>query len=344
MTLHGDSVAFGRIGSLAVDSSGTLYVGDELAQQILMFDSSGRLLRTLGGKGNGPGEFRSLGSIAWTGNALAALDLSNRRVTFFGTERGDVSTQPWPADAGRPFRLYGAGRTVYAAAKHPRSRQMFSSAAEAAREFRQPGVRYFAITRGSAAHPFLAVEDTAVERQGFDCDGPDHTIETFPEPLFGRDGPLRAFRNPRELAVASRTAYHVDLIDVDSGDTTGVIEREYAPRPVTDEVWELASREFRERERVAGPLDCGPASMRPESLPVIRSMIADERGRLWIEAATPEGFAIAVIDAEGRMLGEAPLPTRDVRVPLYARGGRLYVVTRDDLDVQSIQVFDTGIR
>jgi sugar lactone lactonase YvrE len=73
-------------------------------------------------------------------------------------------------------------------------------------------------------------------------------------------------------------------------------------------------------------------------------MIADERGRLWIEAATPEGFAIAVIDAEGRMLGEAPLPTRDVRVPLYARGGRLYVVTRDDLDVQSIQVFDTGIR
>jgi sugar lactone lactonase YvrE len=76
---------------------------------------------------------------------------------------------------------------------------------------------------------------------------------------------------------------------------------------------------------------------------VIRSIIADERGRLWIEAATPQGFAIAVIDAEGRMLGEVPLPTRDARVPLYARGGRLYLVTRDTLDVQSIQVYDTGL-
>jgi hypothetical protein len=207
MTLPGDRVAFGRIGSIAADSGGTLYVGDELAQQILVFDSSGGLLRTLGGKGNGPGEFRSLGSIAWTGDALAALDRSNRRVTYFGAERGDVSTRRWPADAGRPFRLYGAGRTVYAAAKYPRSRQMFSSAAEAARVFRQPGVRYFAITRDSAAHPFLAVEDTVAERQAFDCDGADHTIVTFPEPLFGRDGPLS--RLPESARDGRGVAYRV---------------------------------------------------------------------------------------------------------------------------------------
>ena len=339
-TIAGDEAAFGRVGGVLADGDGSIYVSDELAQEIRVFDSTGRPLRTLGARGDGPGEFRGLGAMAWSGDELAALDLRQRRVTIFDLERDTIGTQNWPSAGGMPFRLYPAGSEVYAAGTFQHSQQGFSSAAEAAREFREPAVRYFSFPEAGATPSFLAIADSVVEPHGFDCDGErNHTIELFSEPLFGRAEPLRAFTGPGQLAVASRVNYRIDLIDVSSGDTARTIQRDYPRRLVTDAAWERATRDMRERERVSGPLDCGPDGVRPDSLPPIRSVIADESGRLWIEAATPDGFAITVVDSVGRMLGEAPLPPRDDRVPLYARNERLYLVSVDDLGVQSIHIF-----
>jgi hypothetical protein len=339
-TIRGDEVEFGRIGSVLADSVGNIYVGDELAQEILVFDSAGRRLRTIGARGDGPGEFQGLSAMAWSGDQLAALDRRHRRVTFFDLESDTVATQNWPSAGGMPQRLYTAGREMYAAGTFARSPQEFSSAVEAARAFRAPAVRYFSFPEAEAPPSFLAIADSALGPRGFDCDGArNHTIELFSEPLFGRAAPLRAFTVHRQMAAASRVTYRIDLIDVDSGDTVRTIERDYPRRLVTDALWERATRDLRERERVSGPLDCGPDVVRPDSLPPIRSVIADESGRLWIEAATPDGFAITVVDSVGRMLGEAPLPPRDDRVPLYARNERLCLVSVDDLGVQSIHIF-----
>jgi hypothetical protein len=68
---------------------------------------------------------------------------------------------------------------------------------------------------------------------------------------------------------------------------------------------------------------------------------ADEAGRLWVESTGPDGvgFLLGLIDSDGRLLGEGPMPDRDERVTPFARGDRLYVVTRDSLDVQGVQVY-----
>ena len=46
---------FGRVNSIAVDDSGTLYVLDSQADEIRAFGSDGTFLRTLGRRGEGPG-------------------------------------------------------------------------------------------------------------------------------------------------------------------------------------------------------------------------------------------------------------------------------------------------
>ena len=49
---------FGRVQKVAFDGAGQLYVFDRQVLHIHVVDGSGRLLRTLGGQGDGPGEFR----------------------------------------------------------------------------------------------------------------------------------------------------------------------------------------------------------------------------------------------------------------------------------------------
>ena len=71
---------------------------------------------------------------------------------------------------------------------------------------------------------------------------------------------------------------------------------------------------------------------------MIRAIATDERGTVWVEAHGPAGVMLAAIDSAGHLLGEAPLPERDPRVPLHVRGGRIYLIEADGLGVQSIVV------
>ena len=55
---------FGYVRKVAFDGAGRLYVFDQQAANILVVDRSGMLLRTMGGPGEGPGEFRDALSFA----------------------------------------------------------------------------------------------------------------------------------------------------------------------------------------------------------------------------------------------------------------------------------------
>lgn len=146
------------------------------------------------------------------------------------------------------------------------------------------------------------------------------------------------------LARAEETAYRIDLVEAESGRTVRSIERDHPPSPVTDEDWARATREFREVElRREGALGCDIDGMRPEFHPVLRTVISDDSGRLWVEATAPDGIAGAIIDASGRLLGEAPSPKRDGRVIPYARGNLLYVVTMDQDELQSVRVYEARL-
>ena len=52
-----DDVQFGDISGVEVDGDGNVYVADKLAQQILIFRADGSSAGSIGGPGQGPGEF-----------------------------------------------------------------------------------------------------------------------------------------------------------------------------------------------------------------------------------------------------------------------------------------------
>src|SRR5688572_29611828 len=65
---------FARITGVITDVEGNIYVADSRTFNIRVFDEGGRLLRTIGRKGGGPGEFESLQSIGWLGDSLVTMD------------------------------------------------------------------------------------------------------------------------------------------------------------------------------------------------------------------------------------------------------------------------------
>jgi hypothetical protein len=58
-SLEDENYSFYRIGGIAVDSQGNLFVVDSGNQRIQKFDKDGNYLQTIGRKGQGPGEFMS---------------------------------------------------------------------------------------------------------------------------------------------------------------------------------------------------------------------------------------------------------------------------------------------
>jgi len=83
---QGDS-ALDQIRQFVVDDAGTIYVLDQQAAQVKVFDASGKYLRTIGRKGQGPGELEypmTMSLNERTGEL--AVHLQSRGIVFFKTD------------------------------------------------------------------------------------------------------------------------------------------------------------------------------------------------------------------------------------------------------------------
>ncbi len=90
---------FGRISSIAVNDNRDLYVLDERAQHVRVFDSAGAYVETLGRRGEGPGEFGYAEAIALLPDGrLVVRDSRNHRISVFGP--GPGQSDQWGFDAG----------------------------------------------------------------------------------------------------------------------------------------------------------------------------------------------------------------------------------------------------
>jgi hypothetical protein len=88
-----DTVTFGRIQHIAVASDNRLFVFDAQGPSFKLFDSSGALVRFVGRKGAGPGEFEQVTGIGMLPNGrLAMWDASHGRVNIY-TSEGEFSAQ-----------------------------------------------------------------------------------------------------------------------------------------------------------------------------------------------------------------------------------------------------------
>lgn len=266
------------------------------------------------------------------------------RLTIWDAQ-GRVSTRPWPGDQlPDNTTLFSGGDRLYGTAMLS-SYGVFSFG-DAPQQRPDPVPQL--VSFGPEGSAFLPISDPQAYRlrvDGQDCLG-GGAIHPFERPL-SDGGPFIAFLPDGEMARSRSDSFHVEIVNIQTGTVVRTYRRDVRPRALTDEVWE-ADRwvdDARMIEREFGKLtgmDGGPCTIleRPASEPVIRSMVSDEQGRLWVESTTTRGTTLTAIGLRGELLGEVMMPTRDRRIAPYIRGDNLYLTTIDSLDVQSIEVFD----
>jgi hypothetical protein len=341
------------VASILVDADGSLLVADKNQKTILVFDSSGRRTGAIGQLGPGRGTLAGVDHMGWLGDTLV-VDEQGRSLQFFTRGGAWLATTPW-RNTGSIDQLFSAGGRLFAEGLM-RSGPPIASLTGGM--FVPPRPGYFEIRGPGAVRPMPNLVDTFPVPVGMDCKdavaGVIHIVDTSP---FGDRGPVRAFTARGDLIVGSAVRLSLGSIRPGSGGQQ-LMDRAYRQWPVTDSVWARANASVDTIAHDPGiPLVCEPADQRPAFQPVVRTVLTDDRGRLWLELTAEHGFTLDVVslpslavgpDHEGRNLGpgasaariaEGPMPERDPSVTPVVRGDRMYVVAIDATGAQSIAVY-----
>ncbi len=318
---------FSEIGPATIDRDGQIWVLEFQDQTIRAYSPTGELLRTLGGRGEGPGEFAMVGGL-WgvTGDTVWAIDVSLSRITLFdrlGTllSTGRFERVPVGSHGGRPI-----GHVLPRAL---RSDGVFSSRISGFSS-RQDTVRVPQVLYG----PSGGVVDTV----GWDL-FPPRTRETqwlevgpvrYPVPLPPSQEPL--------LIDLAEARWIIDRPVIQSealptfritrfggpGDTVFAKIYRYHPQPYPAEVldsmaWEAALSPFGARVGAPEGADVH-ATFRalrgamdfPDSQPPVQGGIGGDDGTIWLKREDRGGETDRwlVLDSDGTPRGHLPLPRR----------------------------------
>lgn len=317
---------FGRVESVIADSAGVMYVADGLALEIRVFDPDGHFLRRMGGKGEGPGEIEGLHGIAWlAGDTVVVMDFGNARLSLMSSTGEVVGQWPWlPLTGPARFLFNGGPDEVYAHALRP--------SLPGDDGLRSGWVRY------SVAGPQDTLEIPAVDpRPGTSAicrgDGIGFQSNPYGDQLLSRPAP----NSERVLAWSSE--YRLAFIDA-SGDTLRVITRDVSRVPLADSDWALVAAEYEDFRSAWRGADCEGTISRPDFRPVLEDIVFTHDGRLLVEHLTSSGPAFDLFDPDGVLQSSFPSPMdRDHSVAPFLRGDRLYLVTKDSLDVQQVRAY-----
>ena len=89
---------------MAVSDGGVIVFGQNQDGVLRFFDARGASLGTFGRKGQGPGEFQTIGRLTWIADTLVASDGSTRRLTLISPDRKLIRTVPWLATVSVPAK------------------------------------------------------------------------------------------------------------------------------------------------------------------------------------------------------------------------------------------------
>jgi hypothetical protein len=96
-----------------VDTTGKIYISDESDKAIKVFDQNGTFLKSIGRRGDGPGEFNSIGYMAILPNGnILVMDFQSRRTSLFKPDGEFINSYPWRTNISRIYLATDSSYTV----------------------------------------------------------------------------------------------------------------------------------------------------------------------------------------------------------------------------------------
>jgi hypothetical protein len=309
----GNGGRIGRVVDVVRTGSGVIAVADGEAQVVRVYDLSGRLLRTLGRRGTGAGEFQAIDWLAPAADSILAFDLVARRLTMFGA----------PTRV-RVAALAGAEGTITAPIGRYADGTLLVAAGDPTFPFqgREGSVRHDSVTLIRASAEGEAIDTIARVAWGESFgvaigEGDRRFLAPMPRPF----GPRASAAVVGDDVVVGEAKRHELKIFGAGGALVRSIRRDRDPLPVTPD----AIAAFKEAQRrgsaerglqaevdaaLVAALERAPW---PDRLPAYDWVLADPDGNLWVldyGVRRDQPGSWNVFTAEGRWLGTVVTPAR----------------------------------
>jgi hypothetical protein len=350
-------VLFGRIASVAIDGAGNLIVADGQMGEIRIFDASGGHLQTIGGPGEGPGEFRALAG-AWPAadGAIVAVDQRLDRITRFGRDGELLATAtfrgPGERPMIRPVRLAGPGRFLSrveslnlppldGAFNLEDALESISDPSGSRSEYLVRHDLEGALIDTVAAVPGQATQTTA---QG---SGTNLSIQIMRMPF--SPAPAATASADGRMAVTTGRSFEYSAYDP-AGTLERIVRLVEEPLVHTDahlEAWVRGStggRESMDDAQVEAALRRYREMPLPERLPAWSSLLIADGGEIWARRFAIRGAETVprdVFGTDGSHLGQLVAPA-SLRIQ-HVGDGRLTVISTDDLGVERVEVYELQV-
>jgi hypothetical protein len=327
------SHTFYRVSSIIPVSRDTIVVVNGGPTEIRWYDSGGQLLSSVGGTGEGPGEFSRYGpghACLTTRGQLLVADPMQQRANVFRMDGESVTVIRLSGDAAFPSiqGCFDDGSLLGWRAISPSERvpgttissefvwsRIDSTGTRLTELVRVPGTRQYLLDNGDGTASY-------------------HTIPFTVRPS--------AVASGSSIYFTSGDAPVVERRGLD-GNLEAVIR--WSPsRMSTSELYGRYRTHLLEGlnpERRAGLVRFfGQGISIPDSVPVTQGMLVDDAKNLWLETYRLPWDSIPewdVISEEGRWLGTLPLSPRFR--PMHITHDAVYGVHRDSLDVERIHAY-----
>lgn len=314
-----------RVTSVLWLGDNRLLVADAGARLVLVFDSLGRRLGTLGREGSGPGEYRTPESLALIGETIVVRDPGNARLDLFSTTGAWVGSVALPPISGPQIRLYRVpGREFYTVGVQTRDTTM---AALTFIRYDVTGPRDTLLRRKRPA-----TGDGVVM-----CRGSDKGIHFFATPWRSR---YVEVPGPHNTILSANTG-NFDVVQRGVGLTVVHFVGSSEPTFITDAEWDSATTAFRDYLSKDSRAQCNTQTLeRPAHKPAIRSFFWSDDGSLWVERYTTTGRSYDVFDDRGKLVATAAAPEHIDEVEPHVSNGRLVVVAESPDGAHLVRAFE----
>jgi hypothetical protein len=297
---------FSGIGGLAVDEQGNIYAIDSREAVVRVFDQQGRYVRTIGRRGQGPGETQYPVFVQITTQGeLAVYDYSVARMLFYSLDGTYLRQKTTPRPV-MPIGLDSQGGLIaqYILAPPPLG-----------------GKLILKLDRDYSSEQELAREEKGKERGLFDIGRPTCYVALSPSDM---------------IIWGDSNQYDLHILNAD-GELVMRIIKEFNPLNITSE------EENEYRQKYAEPLKAGMTISFRGKWPAFSGLFVDDEGSIFVRTYERAGggansFYYDVFSKDGVFESKVVMPITLDKNSVW-KNGRVYTVERDDNGLPLVKIY-----